>query len=559
MNIGLKFRDLFNGKIGQAILNELDNLVSGIIAHWKVEHNEDGTHADITADTLAVGSITAEGNVTAEAFYGPGIGVTDIPETAIADGSILARVGSAETVTGAWAFSTVPTLGTLAGYLKGTAGAVSAQSTPLPPGDLGSGVRDGTKFLRDDGTWQAASGGVSDGDKGDVTVSSGGTVWTVDNSAITNAKLADMAQQTLKGRKTASDGAPEDFKISALTTEAAPASGDYLLMEESGGALRKVDWASLPGSGGGEANTASNIGTAGVGVYDSKSGVDLRFRKINAGSAKISVALDGPNTEVDIDLGTVNIDDLNDVAITAAASGDFLRHNGTNWVDATISSGDLPSHNHAAADINSGTIATARLGSGSASSSTFLRGDQTWAAASTPTHDWMQPMGMTGSSAGVVTAADARCYACCVGKLPLSATSVKVSYNVSVGMAGAVTYAEIGIGKSSQPAGAGSLPNITPVGYADVSAVINGTGSKQTTVNVSGGQSLAAGDYLWILISQNAASTNPQIFGFLESTSSGFAGYKDTTQISTNIGSAISGWTVSGTSAYNVIFWTLPS
>lgn len=36
-------------------------------------------------------------------------------------------------------------------------------------------------------------------------------------------------------------------------------------------------------------------------------------------------------------------------------------------------------HTHAAADIVSGTIATARLGSGTANSSSYLRGDQTWA------------------------------------------------------------------------------------------------------------------------------------------------------------------------------------
>lgn len=36
-------------------------------------------------------------------------------------------------------------------------------------------------------------------------------------------------------------------------------------------------------------------------------------------------------------------------------------------------------HTHAASDIASGTIATARLGSGTANSTTYLRGDQTWA------------------------------------------------------------------------------------------------------------------------------------------------------------------------------------
>ena len=52
-----------------------------------------------------------------------------------------------------------------------------------------------------------------------------------------------------------------------------------------------------PATPAGEANSGSNLGNGGVGVFDSKSGVYLGFRNINAGSSKITVTNDSANKQ----------------------------------------------------------------------------------------------------------------------------------------------------------------------------------------------------------------------------------------------------------------------
>lgn len=52
---------------------------------------------------------------------------------------------------------------------------------------------------------------LTDGDKGDLTLTSSGTVWTIDNDVVTNAKLANVASATFKGRTTVGAGDVEDL------------------------------------------------------------------------------------------------------------------------------------------------------------------------------------------------------------------------------------------------------------------------------------------------------------------------------------------------------------
>jgi len=81
------------------------------------------------------------------------------------------------------------------------------------------------------------TGGVSDGNYGDITVSGTGTVWTVDPQAIAYSKIQDVTAQRLLGRTNTSSGSPQEISLGAglklsgttLSTDAVAVSSTQIL------------------------------------------------------------------------------------------------------------------------------------------------------------------------------------------------------------------------------------------------------------------------------------------------------------------------------------------
>jgi hypothetical protein len=171
-------------------------------------------------------------------------------------------------------------------------------------------------------------GGITDGDKGDVTVSGGGTVWTVDARAITAGKLFAIGATKLLGRHTGTSGDAQEIGVdgglefhggnlrrSALTGDVTASAGDGATTIANG----VVSTSKLGG----------DVTTAGKALLDD---ADASAQRTTLGLGTAATAATGDFAAAS------HTHTLSNLTQSGATTGQVAQWDGAAWVPATVGS-----------------------------------------------------------------------------------------------------------------------------------------------------------------------------------------------------------------------------
>lgn len=143
--------------------------------------------------------------------------------------------------------------------------------------------------------------------------------WSPTSTETVSNKTVNIDTNTIKHSTTNATGDIMRYDAaSGKYTRLAKGTALQVLQVNTAGTDLEYGTPASGGGGGGEANTASNVGSAGIGLFYQKLGIDLQFKSIFSPDASVLISDDTGNQKVDISLGA-GVAKIN----TANTFGDF--------------------------------------------------------------------------------------------------------------------------------------------------------------------------------------------------------------------------------------------